>query len=78
MWVEMTITRTVNGREVESKASLSAEGWQQWGETVDRLGETVDFVEAVQQAFYEHAPDLCADERDEEPEEETDDEECDA
>ena len=68
MYVEISIQRTVNGEQVVQKASLSENGWQQWGESPERLGETVSFMEALQEAFQEHAPDLCEDEREDEDE----------
>ena len=33
--------------------ALAADGWQQWGATSDRLGETVDILEAMESALAE-------------------------
>jgi hypothetical protein len=53
MNIELTITRTRNGRELETKASLGEEGWNQWGGSSEELGETVDLVSALQEAAFE-------------------------
>jgi hypothetical protein len=47
----ITIERTHNGRTVKSQALLHENGWQQWGETRERLAETVPLVEALQYVF---------------------------
>lgn len=41
-------------REFSITAGL---GWQQWGNTTDRLGDTVDALEAITEAVAEHMAD---------------------
>lgn len=58
MIVTVEIEREHNGRTIKSKAQLSENGWQQWGETRDRLAETVPLVEALQAAFMNEREEL--------------------
>ncbi len=53
MHIDIMITRELNGRTIVTQASLSENGWQQWGGTTPELGQTSGLVEALQTAAQE-------------------------
>lgn len=39
----------------EAQWNITAQdGWNQWGNNTERLGSTVDLIEAISEAVYEH------------------------
>lgn len=53
VFITLTISRTVNGRDVETRAYLSEYGWVQDGASTGDLGETRDLVAALWDAASE-------------------------
>ena len=50
----MTIDGTITLEDGSTSSfSLSADGWQQWGASTERLGRTVDVLEALELALTE-------------------------
>lgn len=51
--IEGTITREIDGREVEIPFSIGDYGYSQWGHDTMILGENVDLLEAIVEAINE-------------------------
>lgn len=52
-FITVTISRTVDGKDVETRAHLSDDGWSQDGGSTGELGETRDLVAALWDAASE-------------------------
>jgi hypothetical protein len=53
MSIDITIRREQNGRKIITQASLTENGWEQWGGTASELAETCDLLDRLQAAAHE-------------------------
>lgn len=73
MHIQLEITRERHGQTITTYASLTEDGWHQWGGGTAELGETVSLLDALQSAASEEGAFNEPEEDEEEQENEDED-----